>query len=127
MTRKRESEKQNAIQSLAKRLREVRTDFCGQRGGPEFASRLGVPTQTWYNYEIGVIVPAEVILSVIEHTSVDPAWLLRGEGEKYGARTIGPMSDPRSAAHPPSGLAEQVSESVEPRSLRIKLWREPSE
>ena len=44
---------------LAERLREVRSDLFGERGGPELARRLGLPIRTWYNYEIGVTVPAE--------------------------------------------------------------------
>src|SRR5205814_1841772 len=98
-----------------------------ERGAAEFALRLGVPAQTWYNYERGVTVPAEVVLSVIEHTLVLPCWLLRGQGEKYESRKLRPVSDPRAAAHPRTALVEQVSDSVEPHSLCIKLWREQSE
>jgi hypothetical protein len=46
------------------------------------ARRLEIPVRTWYNYEGGVTVPAEVILKIIELTSVEPAWLLHGKGPK---------------------------------------------
>lgn len=47
------------------------------------ARRLDVPVRTWYNYESGVTVPAEVLLRFMELTEVETAWLLRGEGPIY--------------------------------------------
>jgi hypothetical protein len=68
---------------LAERLASLRFELFGERGGPEMARRLAIPVRTWYNYEGGVTVPAEVILRIIELTSVEPVWLLRGEGPKF--------------------------------------------
>ncbi len=68
---------------LSERLRTLRTEFYGERGGPDQARELGIPVRTWYNYENGVTVPAEIILRVVELTSVEPIWLLRGEGSKF--------------------------------------------
>ena len=50
------------------------------------ARRLGIPVRTWYNYEGGVTVPAEVILKIIELTSVEAGWLLHGEGAEIPQR-----------------------------------------
>ena len=69
--------------SLAERLGTLRSELFGDRGGPEMARRLGIPVRTWYNYEGGVTVPAEVVLKIIELTSVEPAWLLHGKGPKF--------------------------------------------
>jgi hypothetical protein len=69
--------------SLAERLSVLRAELFGERGGPELARRLGLPVRTWYNYEGGVTVPAEVVLKIIELTSVEPHWLLHGIGPKY--------------------------------------------
>lgn len=69
--------------SLADRLRQIRSELYGERGGPELARRLGIPVRTWYNYEIGVTVPAEVVLRLVELTSVDPIWLLHGREPKF--------------------------------------------
>src|SRR5215469_2426216 len=69
--------------ALAERLRSLRAELYGERGGPELARRLGLPVRTWYNYESGVTVPAEVILKIVELTSVEPIWLLHGKGPKY--------------------------------------------
>src|SRR5437764_13613289 len=69
--------------TLAERLRLLRAELYGDRGGPELARRLGLPIRTWYNYESGVTVPAEVVLKIIELTSVEPMWLLHGEGPKF--------------------------------------------
>ena len=80
--------------SLAERLGSLRAEMFGDRGGPELARQLGLPVRTWYNYESGVTVPAEVILKIIELTSVEPMWLLHGQGPKF--RTPGDDGhDPR--------------------------------
>lgn len=73
---------------LSERLRDIRMELYGDRGGSEMARRLGVPIRTWYNYESGVTVPAEVLLRFMELTSVEPLWLLHGRGPKF--RTIPP-------------------------------------
>jgi hypothetical protein len=69
--------------ALAERLGTLRSELFGERGGPEMARRLGIPVRTWYNYEGGVTVPAEVVLKIIELTSVEPSWLLHGKGPKF--------------------------------------------
>jgi hypothetical protein len=73
----------NVKASLSRRLREVRQELFGEHGGPELARRLNLPARTWYNYETGVTVPAEVLLGFIEQTGANPTWLLTGEGPKY--------------------------------------------
>src|SRR4051795_4593594 len=88
--------------SLAERLRLLRSELYGERGGPELARRLGLPIRTWYNYESGVPVPAEVVLKIIELTSVEPIWLLHGQGPKYrqgapGGRAAGAHKTPSRA------------------------------
>lgn len=69
--------------SLSRRLREIRQEIFGEHGGPELARRLSLPARTWYNYETGVTVPAEVLLGFIDQTNANPAWLLNGEGPRY--------------------------------------------
>jgi hypothetical protein len=73
----------NIKASLSRRLREIRQEQFGEHGGPELARRLNLPARTWYNYETGVTVPAEVLLGFIEQTGANPLWLLAGEGSKY--------------------------------------------
>jgi len=73
----------NVKASLSRRLRDIRQDLFGEHGGPELARRLNLPARTWYNYETGVTVPAEVLLGFIEQTGVNPMWLLSGEGPRY--------------------------------------------
>ena len=75
--------------SISRRLRQIRQELFGERGGPELARRLNLPARTWYNYETGVSVPAEVLLAFIEQTGADPWWVLTGEGSKY-RRSDGP-------------------------------------
>ena len=73
----------NVKASLSRRLREIRQDLFGDHGGPELARRLNLPARTWYNYETGVTVPAEVLLGFIEQTGANPMYLISGEGQKY--------------------------------------------
>lgn len=73
----------NVKASLSRRLREIRTELFGEHGGPELARRLNLPARTWYNYETGVTVPAEILLSFVDQTGANPAWLLSGDGPKY--------------------------------------------
>jgi Peptidase S24-like len=80
--------------ALAERLTALRAELFGERGGPELSRQLNLPVRTWYNYESGVTVPAEVILKIIELTSVEPMWLLHGKGPKFRA----PGSEKRDGA-----------------------------
>jgi hypothetical protein len=73
----------NVKKQLSDRLREIRHELFGEHGGPELARRLNLPARTWYNYETGVTVPAEVLLSFIEQTGTNPIWLLTGTGSRY--------------------------------------------
>ncbi len=68
---------------LARRIREVREELFGQDGGPLLAEVLELPDRTWRNYEVGVTIPATVILAFILVCGVNPVWLLSGEGERY--------------------------------------------
>ena len=61
----------------------LRSELYGNHGAPQLARRLGIPPRTWYNYEKGVTVPAEIILRVINVTSVEARWLLNGNGPKF--------------------------------------------
>jgi hypothetical protein len=73
----------NIKAALSRRLREIRQELFGDHGGPELARLLNLPARTWYNYETGVTVPAEVLLDFIDHTGVNPEWLITGEGSRY--------------------------------------------
>jgi hypothetical protein len=73
----------NVKASLSRRLREIRQELFGDHGGPELARRLNLPARTWYNYETGVTVPAEVLLGFIEQTGANPIYLISGEGSKF--------------------------------------------
>ncbi len=95
----------NVKASLSRRLREVRQELFGEHGGPELARRLGLPARTWYNYETGVTVPAEVLLSFIEQTGTNPTWLLTGEGPKY-QRGFDSLDPGGAHAHRPASVAD---------------------
>ncbi len=68
---------------LAERVGMLREDLYGPRGGPEMARRLDIPVRTYYNYEGGEPIPAEILLKIIEITGARPAWLLNGEEPRY--------------------------------------------
>lgn len=88
-------DRQDTKHLLAKRLKEIRVDLFGEHGRPELARLLKIPGRTWYNYEMGVTVPAEVILRFIDLTSAEPKWLLSGRGERY--RTHVPVAEGQQA------------------------------
>lgn len=115
MARKKTSKvRVNVKASLSRRLREIRQEQYGDHGGPELARRLSLPARTWYNYETGVTVPAEVMLAFIDQTGANPLWLLSGDGPKYR-----------------SGLEDTVLAELSPIQLirrgLEKLEQEPSE
>lgn len=72
---------------LADRLRTIRVEQFGEHGLATFAQLLDVPVRTWYSYEAGVTVPAEVLLKFVQLTSVEPGWLLHGREPKYHSPT----------------------------------------
>jgi hypothetical protein len=109
---------------LSERLRLIRTELFGERGGSEMARRLGLPIRTWYNYEGGVTVPAEVLLRFVELTSVEPMWLLHGCGPKFR------VAPPAAGGDNPSSIGALLRTALErlergeaampsPRRLRI--------
>jgi len=95
--------------SLSRRLREIRQELFGDHGGPELARRLNLPARTWYNYETGVTVPAEVLLAFIELTGASPTYLVSGEGPRY----VGPSEDHRVGDLSPVELIRRGLEKLE--------------
>lgn len=75
-----------AKRTLSERIIELRIDLFGEHGKPEMARRLGIPVRSWYNYEEGVTIPGELLLKLIELTSVEPMWLLHGTEPRYRRR-----------------------------------------
>ncbi len=73
---------------FASRVREVRNRLYGEHGAPVLAESLNIPARTWLNYEMGVTMPAQVLLLFLEVTGAEPRWLLRGKGERFRATSI---------------------------------------
>jgi hypothetical protein len=69
--------------AIARRLREIREELFGDHGGPELARRLELPARTWYGYEAGSTLPADVLLRFVELTWANPMFVLAGTGSKY--------------------------------------------
>jgi hypothetical protein len=86
--------------AIAERLVALRSELYGERGGPELARRLNIPVRTWYNYERGITVPAEIILRIIKLTSVEAEWLLDGNGPKFAK----PPAESAETASPPENV-----------------------
>ena len=81
--RKNQPDAVKAKYRLSERIHEIRIELHGERGGSEMARRLNLPVRTWYNYEGGVTIPAEVLLRFMEITQVETMWLLHGKGPKF--------------------------------------------
>jgi transcriptional regulator with XRE-family HTH domain len=73
---------------IAARVRQIRQDFYGEDGLEKLAGALGVPEQTWRNYERGVTMPAELLLEFMALTGADPNWLLSGDGERMRSQAL---------------------------------------
>lgn len=76
----------DARMALARRVREIRSELFGERGGPILAAALDLPDRTWSAYEADVAMPVPILLRFIVVCGVDPHWLLTGEGEKSTRR-----------------------------------------
>jgi hypothetical protein len=115
MARKKTAEESvDAKAQLASRLRAVRVDLFGERGGSELAGLLGVPIRTWYNYENGVTVPAEVLLRFLEVTGAEPRWLLHGAGPTFRGQATPVAESPPRIESPRGGLeADAIAGLVE--------------
>ena len=127
MARKKTSPDQERLKLLlAERLKKVRVELFGEHGGAKLAHLLGIPFRTWYNYEIGVTVPAEVMLRFIDVTFVEPTWLLSGQGEKYRPGSPEPVADrkPKVNVRLPEDLIDRVSGSREEGNVVIRvIWK----
>jgi hypothetical protein len=75
--------------SIARRLQIIRQELYGINGGPVLAGELGLPFRTWANYESGITIPGEVLLSFLKVTNAHPFWLLHASGPKYLASMTG--------------------------------------
>ena len=76
--------------AIATRLRSIRADFFGEDGVADFATRLGIPSRTWLNYENGVTIPGDLLLRFLVLTGVEPFWLLSGEGPRLRVKSLAP-------------------------------------
>ena len=72
---------------LASRIRSIREEIYGEHGVPEIAEKLGLPLDTWRDFERGATIPGEILLCYLELTGADPLWLLTGVGAKFRAFT----------------------------------------
>ena len=107
---------------VSTRLRDVRIELFGDHGGPELARRLSLPARTWYNYETGVTVPAEVLLGFIEQTGANPLWLLTGRGPRFR----NPVDDLPADDLTPAQLIRRSIERLEQSALRVASSSDPS-
>lgn len=107
----------NVKAQISSRLRDVRQELFGEHGGPELARRLNLPARTWYNYETGVTVPAEVLLSFIDQTGTNPIWLLTGKGPRYRTH----IEDQVLAEMTPEELIRRGLEKLEERPNEVVL------
>jgi len=78
----------NDYLALAERIRMVRIEHWGVEGKAGLATQLGIPCQTWGNYEAGITIPALVLLKFIGLTGVCPGWLLDGQSPKYTSHIV---------------------------------------
>ena len=102
---------------ISGRLKEIRHELYGEHGGPELVRLLGLPARTWYNYETGVTVPAEVLLSFIDLTGTNAVWLHSGDGSRFRRG----MEDELLAELTPEQLIRRGLEKLEHRPSEVVL------
>ena len=71
------------MSDLSDRIRQIRVERFGESGATQLAAMLGLPVRTWLNYESGVTIPGEILLTFIVYVGVHPYWLLLGKGDPY--------------------------------------------
>ena len=100
-------------------------ELFGEHGGPQLAHLLGIPARTWYNYEIGVTVPAEVILLHRRHfCGTEMAAQRSGEKYRTGPPEPVPSGRPRVAVRLPDDLMGLVPGSPEEGHVVIHvIWK----
>ena len=94
------SDRTSSKAAIAGRLRLIRSEIFGEHGGPELADQLGLPLQTWTDYEAGVTIPGEVLLKFLVITGTEPLWLLCDEGPRYGATMPDALANTRVPGKP---------------------------
>lgn len=65
---------------LAHRIHQVRVRCFGEQGVSHLTDLLGIPPQTWLNYEGGVSIPGEILLGFLLATNAELPWLVSAEG-----------------------------------------------
>ena len=69
--------------SIIERIRQLRSQYAGQRGKSKFAQDLGISASTYNYYENDRVPPIELAVKICEITGADIEWLLTGKtGEK---------------------------------------------
>ena len=121
---------------LGKRLSQVRLERYGQTGAPFLAMKLGLPLQTWLNYEAGVTIPGEILLRFIETFRVDTHWLLTGEGPMYRSDEQLPGYMTLDAEKVLKALGTELGRWMDrpgrgaawirPLAIAQRLWRRPA-
>ena len=69
--------------TLGRRLRLIRIEIYGEDDVITLVRSVGLPAQTWLNYEAGVTIPGSVLLEFLDTTAAEPRWLLTGLGPRY--------------------------------------------
>jgi len=68
---------------LGTRLRQVASELHGEQGTKIVAGIMSIPVRTLENFERGIALPAEILLSFIAATGADPDWLRTGKGAMF--------------------------------------------
>ena len=83
---------------LGGRVRELRRDVRGGRGGPRPAEVLRIADRERADHEAGATMAGRVRFRFIGLTDADPHWLLTGEGGAHRGRGREDRGDVRGRA-----------------------------
>lgn len=86
--KKREAEKHAELIELGKRIRYLRKEILGYHRQSDFAERLGVTRGAVGNWEIGVGMKRDHLLTIAREFNISHAWLAEGKGTPVAKPSI---------------------------------------
>ncbi|RVH83395.1 XRE family transcriptional regulator [Sinorhizobium meliloti] len=86
--KKREAEKHAELVELGKRIRYLRKEILGYHRQSDFAERLGVTRGAVGNWEIGVGMKRDHLITIAKEFNISHAWLAEGKGTPIAKPSI---------------------------------------
>jgi len=107
--------------AINERIRQVRSQYAGERGKSDLARSLGLSPSTYSYYEQNRVPPIEVLLKISEITGVDLYWLLTGREDSKKGSQAGQVKIPKVLEEKIGKLLSDDPKMIEPISAFIEI------